>query len=108
MLNPGGPPQSLPAGAAGGLPGSVLFQQPPPLQTPQQTPQQQQPFQLPAATGFIPIIGHRDFMARYQDASIDPYQGIYDGHMNVFDMPLQGQAVAPTGLMTQVVNSTRF
>jgi hypothetical protein len=95
MLNPGGPPQHLPSGAAGGFPGSVLFQQTPPPQPPQQPPQQQQPFQLPAATGFIPIIGHRHFMARYQDASIDPYQGIYNGQMNVFDMPCKDRRLLP-------------
>ena len=105
MLNPGGPPQQPPAGAAGGLLGGGLLQQPQPPPPPLllQPPHHQPPTVAP---GFIPIVGHSDFLSRYQDASLDPYQGVYDGLMNVFDVPVQGQAIAPAGLMTQVADST--
>ena len=102
MLNAGGPPhQQAPAVPAGAHPAGVQFQMQPPL------PQQQQPQQPPPPmAGLVPIVGHCQYMHRYQDASLDPYNGLYDGLMEVFAVPLQGPAVPPATLMSQVADST--
>jgi hypothetical protein len=60
----------------------------------------------PVGAGLLPMVGHFDYAARYQDASTDPYNGDYAGLMNVFDVPAQGQATGPAQLITQVADLT--
>jgi hypothetical protein len=99
MLNPGVPPQQPPPAAAGGPHGAA---HPPPQILPPQAPLPQPPL----AGGILPVLGHLDYLSRYQDASVDPYQMRYDGLMDVFAVPLQGAAIPPAALLTQVGDST--
>jgi len=101
MLNAGlGPPPLPPDGAEGD---AVHLGPAPPFAPPNP---QQLPLPPPAGAGLLPIVGHFDYAARYQDASTDPYNGDYAGLMNVFDVPAQGQATGPAQLITQVADST--
>ena len=104
MLNPGEPPHQLPpAGPHGGSQGGFSeLQQPHLLPLHLQNPPQHPPL----VGGLLPVVGHLDYMARYQDASSDPYQLRYNGLTHVFAVPMQGATTTPANLMTQVGDST--
>ena len=106
MLNAGvplqGPPQGgAPPGAA--QPGPPAPPQPlPPAQAPP-APQAPHP---PLQGGIIPVVGHLDYMSRYQDTQHDPYAQAYGDLMDVFAVPPQGPAPPPALLTSQVGDNT--